>query len=362
MDMARLYQPDNILLWRNVADHPEAQRILTLFPDAQVEVIEKQKLSASSIHSVSEFMLPNKKVLMIGETQSFVNHFSGGLGSSVHCCPYYKLVPVSNGCPYSCSYCYLAYIYCTHSPFIKINLNTDTMVKQIRKALTNTNRRIHFNMGEMLDSLALDHITHLIPMVIPFFEDFPYAYLMLLTKSANIKNLLTVPPHPQVVLSWSLNSQTMIDSHEHGTASLAERIDAARTCQHYGYRIRYRIDPGILYPDWKAGYAQLIEQALTDTQPENITLGMLRLLPGHIPFIQKTYPNHDFSKKILTEKASDGKLRFPALRRIEFYRFLIDTIRSFDSQVSISLCRETPPVWQALKSLATPSQCNCLTW
>lgn len=362
MDAARLYKPDNILLWRNVADHPQAQGILRLFPDVQVEVIEKQKLSTSSIYSASEFTLPNKKVLMIGETHSFVNHFTGGLGSSVHCCPYYKLVPVSNGCPYSCSYCYLAYIYRTHSPFIKINLNTDTMFKQIRRALTNTNGRTHFNMGEMLDSLALDHITNITPMVIPFFQDFSHAYLMLLTKSANIQNLLTVAPHPQVVVSWSLNSQAMIDAHEHGTVSLVERIQAAQACQHHGYRIRYRIDPGILYPDWKAGYAQLIEQALTDTQPENITLGMLRLLPGHLPFIQKKYPDHDFSKKVLTEKASDGKLRFPAPKRIEFYRFLIDTIRSFNTKVSISLCRETPTVWQDLKSLATPSKCNCLTW
>ncbi len=362
MDAARLYKPDNILLWRNVAVHPEAQRLLTLFPDAQVEIIEKQKLSASSIRSTSEFTLPNKKVLMIGETQSFVNHFSGGLGSSVHCCPYYKLVPVSNGCPYACSYCYLAYIYRHYSPFIKINLNTDTMFKQIRKAFTNTNHRTHFNMGEMLDSLALDHITNITPMVIPFFQDFSHAYLMLLTKSANIQNLLTVDPHPQVVLSWSLNSQTMIDSHEHGTASLKERIQAAQTCQRHGYRIRYRIDPGILYPDWKSGYSKLIELALTTTQPENITLGMVRLLPGHIPFIQNTCPNHVFSKNVLTEKASDGKLRFPVSQRIEFYQFLIDTIRSFNTKVSISLCRETHTVWKALQSRATHSQCNCLTW
>jgi tRNA A37 methylthiotransferase MiaB len=129
MDSARYYYPNNILLWRNVADHPEAQRILRLFSDSQVEVIEKQKLSAASIHSATLSPLPNKKILMIGETQSFVNRFTGSLGSSVHCCPYYKLVPVSNGCPYACSYCYLAYIYRTHSPFIKINLNTDTMFK-----------------------------------------------------------------------------------------------------------------------------------------------------------------------------------------------------------------------------------------
>ena len=147
-------------------------------------------------------------------------------------------------------------------------------------------------MGEMLDSLALDHITNLTTMLIPFFSAFPRAYLMLLTKSKNVDNLLAIKPNQQTVVSWSLNSQQIVETFEPGTASLDERIEAARLCQQYGYRIRFRIDPGILYPGWQAGYwADLIQKTLAVTKPENITLGMLRFLPGHLRLAAAAYGN-----------------------------------------------------------------------
>ena len=110
MDTARTFEPKTILLWRKVADHPEAVRILGLFPSAQVRLIERQRGFALSAMSPSEALLAGKRILMIGHTSSFVGRFDGRLGSNVRCCPYYKLVPISNGCPYYCTYCYLAFV------------------------------------------------------------------------------------------------------------------------------------------------------------------------------------------------------------------------------------------------------------
>jgi len=351
-------------LWQKVAEHPEARRILGLFPSVQVRLIERQRSSHSPQMSPSQALLAGKKTLMIGETSSFVGRFDGRLGSTVRCGPYYKLVPLSNGCPYCCTYCYLAFVYRNYAPFIKININYETMFKQIRKALVGTSGKVSFNMGEMLDSLALDHVTNLTTMLIPFFAGLSRGFLMLLTKSSNIDNLLAVEPNGQTVVSWSLNSQQMIEQYESGTASLAERIKAARLCQEHGYRIRIRIDPGILYPDWKAGYADLIQQTLSAIKPENVTLGMLRLLPGHLRLAAGAYGdsvrklwNHNF-----VAGASDGKLRYPPKERVEFYSLLIDAIRSFDKNVSISLCRETPEIWNIFKNRCQPRKCNCVIW
>jgi spore photoproduct lyase len=253
MDIAKTFKPHTILLWRKVADHPEAQRILGLFPKAVVHIVEQQRAIPASNKSASQALVAGKRTLMIGWTSRFVGHFNGQLGPNVRCRSYYKLVPLSNGCPYYCTYCYLAFIYRKYAPFIKININYDIMFKQIRRTITNADGVVSFNMGEMLDSLALDHVTDLSTMLIPFFADFPRGYLMLLTKSSNVDNLLTIKPNPQTVVSWSINSQQAIQTHELGTANLAERIKAAKLCQEHGYRIRLRIDPGIIYPDWKAG-------------------------------------------------------------------------------------------------------------
>ena len=377
MDIAKRFKPKTILLWKKVADHPEAQRILELFPSAEIHVIERQRGGHFPNMSLSQALLSGKRTLMIGQTSSFVGYFDGQPGrfsycdkvrneacSNVCCQPYYKLVPISNGCPYYCTYCYLAFVYRKFAQFIKININYETMFKQIRKALACCRGKVSFNMGEMLDSLALDHITGLTTMLVPFFSGFSNAYLMLLTKSSNIDNLLAIEPNEHTVVSWSLNSQQIIETYELGTASLDERINAAKLCQDHGYRIRFRIDPGILYPDWLAGYTDLIERILTVIRPENITLGMLRLLPGHFRFAAETYGSRarKLCKRNFVKGASDGKLRYPRKERIEFYNFLIDTIRSFDKNVSVSLCRETSEVWNTFKNRCDYTKCNCVVW
>jgi spore photoproduct lyase len=175
MDSSKKFRPKTVLLWEKVVDDPEAQRILMLFPSADIRVIKQQRYAPSPGTPASHALLTGKRTLMIGRTSSFVGYFDGKLGSGVCCQPYYKLVPLSNGCPFCCTYCYLAFIYRKYAPFIKININYETMFKQIRRAVEESGNRISFNLGEMLDSLALDHITNLTTMLIPFFSKFSNA-------------------------------------------------------------------------------------------------------------------------------------------------------------------------------------------
>jgi spore photoproduct lyase len=377
MDIAKRFKPDTILLWKKIADDPRAQEIVGLFPDTDVRLIDSQRLDLLHNLSPGKALVKGKRILMIGRTSSFVGCFDGQpdrfssnnftsnpISSNVCCLPYYKLVPLSNGCPYYCTYCYLAYVYRKFSPFIKINVNYETMFKQIRKAVKLSQGNICFNMGEMLDSIALDHITNLTKMLVPFFKDLHKAYLMLLTKSSNIDNLISTEPNNQVVISWSLNTQKIIDSFEPGTASLDQRIRSAKLCKSRGYRIRFRIDPGIIYPGWQDDYARMIKKMLSETTPENITLGLLRILPGHFNLIKQAYGKRGqmLCNYSLVKGASDGKMRFEPQTRIQFYSFLTEVIRSFNKNASIGLCRETPEVWNVLKNRCLPNQCNCVIW
>ncbi len=377
MDIAKQFKPETILLWQQAADCPEAKRIISLFPNVPVKLIEHQNINPLQNLSMAKALIKGKRILMLGHSSSFVGYFEGNPSrlpeqnegsktntSCIHCRPYYKLVPISNGCPYCCTYCYLAFVYRKFSPFIKVNTNYDIMFKQIRKALKESTGPVSFNMGEMLDSLALDHITNLTALLVPFFADLSRAHLMLLTKSSNIDNLLKLAPNRQTIMSWSLNSQKMIDSFEPGTASFDERINSALACQKAGYRIRFRIDPGIIYSGWQNDYAELIKKMMTQTSPENITLGMLRILPGHFNLIKQAYRNRGkiLSSYLLVNGASDFKMRFEPQKRIQFYSFLIDAIRSFDKNISIGLCRETPDVCTALKNRFNLNQCNCIVW
>jgi len=232
------------------------------------------------------------------------------------------------------------------------------MLKQIKKTALDNSRNIYFNFGEMLDSLALDHITNLTSLLVPLFKNFNNTYLMMLTKSSNIDNLLKIKPNHQVVVSWSLNPQTIIDEYEFGTASLDERIDAAKRCQKHGYRIRFRIDPGILCSNWKTAYESLLKKIFTHTEPENITVGMLRLFKGHINLSAKAYNTSAGLFKQLKETAEDGKLRYDFRRRIEFYKLLIDTILSCRKKTTVGICRESQEIHDRLNY--NKHLCNCI--
>jgi spore photoproduct lyase len=364
MDTAAAFRPNTILVWRKVERHAETARILGMFPQARVEIVDRQRIAPVSGRASGHPLVAGKRTLMIGEASSFLRGFDGGLGAGVRCASYFKLVPVSNGCPYFCTYCYLAYVYRDYQPFIRVNINYGKMFDEIRMTAFGAGSPIAFNMGEMLDSLALDHVSLLAERLVPFFGQLPSAYLMLLTKSANVEGLLRVTPNAQTVVSWSLNPQRVIDRYEIGAASLEERINAARRCQERGYRIRLRIDPGILHDGWQSDYADLVRRSLAVLGPENITLGMLRLLPGHLALAQQAYGGRGGALREagLSERASDGKLRYPFKQRLEFYRFLIDVIRAFHERPPIGLCRETPDIWNSLNHQCDPCQCNCLIW
>jgi spore photoproduct lyase len=364
MDTATTFRPNTILVWRKVERHAETARLVGMFPQAHVEVVDRQRIAPVSAHGGRHPILAGKRVLMIGEASSFLRRFDGGLGGGVCCAPYLKLVPISNGCPYFCTYCYLAYVYRDYQPFIKVNINYSRMFDEIRTTAFQTGSAVTFNMGEMLDSLALDHVSLLTEQLVPFFARLSNAYLMLLTKSANIDSLLRVTPNAHTVVSWSVNPQRVIDRYEIGAANLGERLDAARRCREHGYRIRLRIDPGVLYDGWQSDYADLVRRSLAVLEPENITLGMLRLLPGHFALARRAYGDRASAlhEAGLSERASDGKLRYLFRQRLEFYRFLTDVIRSLNERLSIGLCRETPDIWGSLNHRCDPHQCNCLIW
>ncbi len=355
MDSSRSWQPSAIIVWEEVRRHPEVERILSLFPEAPVCYTRTQKAAVPPGASRGQ-------VLFLGTTSEFVKPFSGKPGDRIVCRNYLKLVPISRGCPYRCAYCYLDFVYRERLPWIKMNLNYDAMLKELAASLSNASCPVSFNMGEMLDSLALDHISGLSARLVPFFARQPKGFLMLLTKSSNVAALLSLRHEGHTVVSWSLNAQDIIDRYEIGTASLRERVEAARSCQEAGYPIRYRFDPLIAGENWRSAYADMIDRTLATTRPENITIGSLRFLPGHPKLARQLHGESAaglFQGRFVTG-AGDRKRRYPPELRLEMYRFLIDRIRAHCPDMPVALCREIPEIWKALAGMVTSSACNCV--
>jgi hypothetical protein len=71
--------------------------------------------------------------------------------------------------------------------------------------------------GELSDSLALDSVFPISPILISFFAQRDHAVLELKTKSAEVDHLPHLDHRKRTIISWSLNPPEIIEGEEMGT-------------------------------------------------------------------------------------------------------------------------------------------------
>lgn len=266
--------------------------------------------------------------------------------SNYLCCNYYVL-NIQTNCNYDCRYCILqGYI---NNNRLNIYTNIDNALQEVEALLKATPANLYrIGTGELTDSLSLDYLTNTSSILIPFFIKQKNAMLELKTKSKNIKNLLRYEPNGNIVASWSLNPQKIIDEYEIGTASLTERLESSHACAGNGYRIGLHMDPVILYPEWEKDYYNLVTDIFKYVQPKDIawiSIAGFRYTPRLKNTILKRFPK---TKLFLGEmiRCMDGKYRYIRPIRIDIYRKIINWLQQYDKNIPIYFCMESPAVWQ----------------
>lgn len=300
--------------------------------------------TAGSIENVDQLASAKKNLYYTAHKGKFLKKCPGTPGYL--CCNYYVL-NIQTNCNYDCQYCILqSYI---NNKSLNIYINIDTALKEVEDFLKS--RPLNFyriGTGELTDSLSLDYITNTSTILIPFFMIQKNALLELKTKSKDIKNLLKFHPKGNIVVSWSLNPQRIIDKYETGAASLIERLESARECSKNGYRIGLHLDPFILYPEWEADYCNLIAQIFKYIEPNNIiwiSIAGFRYTSKLKNIIIKRFPD---TKLFLGEtiRCGDGKYRYIRPIRVQTYRKIVHWIKQHGENIPIYFCMESPAVWQ----------------
>ena len=139
-------------------------------------------------------------------------------------------------------------------------MNVEDLFLELEKLFTQfPDRTFRVGTGEITVSLALDALIPYSQLLIPFFNRQKNALLELKTKSDRIENLLDQADPTNVIVSWSINPQQVIDLEEKGTPSLENRLYAASLCVKKGYRVGFHLDPIILTLGWEKLYRELIE-------------------------------------------------------------------------------------------------------
>ena len=270
-------------------------------------------------------------------------------------CPHFLELKWAYGCPYDCAWCYLK------GTFRFLPTKTKPVIKDLAKVELHTKRLLEqkepeiLNTGEIADSLMLERNGNSFSkLIIPLFENQERHKILFVTKSDNIRNLLSAPTHNQVIISFSLNAEDVAKKWELGAPSVERRIKAASSLSKAGYETRIRIDPMVPISDWQKAYSNLLNQIFSEFMPSRITFGSLRGL-------QSTINNSTDRSwvQFLTEKSNWGK-KVDFDLRYEMYSTIIKQLESNFGYKNIALCKETVEMWDKLDMDYKQIKCNCI--
>ncbi|MGB6128031.1 MAG: spore photoproduct lyase family protein [Psychrilyobacter sp.] len=245
-----------------------------------------------------------------------------------------------NNCPFNCLYCYLR-DYFNHSAFI-FYVNLQDMFTELDKF---NKSGTMISAGIVNDTLVHDSLTNVTSDLIEYFKDRPELILELRTKSHNIKNLLKITPHKNILISFTFSPKEVIDRYELGASSLSERIAAAKKLQEHGYSIGLRLDPMIDIQGSALAYQNMIKEifsVLDLNKIRDIGIGTIRYKKG-------------LRQKVLAERNTDlffnefivgidGKERYFKKIRIDMYKNVVTAIKKY-GKFDIYLGMEPQYIW-----------------
>jgi len=306
--------------------------------------------------------------LLDGSTRLLVQHVGDGsiikrfdktplpVRSTNIVCPHFLELKWAYGCPFDCAWCYLKgtfrFLPTGTKPVVK---SYDKIESHIRRFLSELTTPEVLNTGEIADSLMSEGSSQpFSKFIIPIFESQSRHKVLFLTKSNNIRYLLEINSHNQVIISFSFNADEVARKWERGAPPVARRIEAAKELTEAGYEVRIRIDPIVPIPDWEEHYTSLVDQIFASFTPERITLGSLRGLQSTIngstdrSWVEYLKENSNWGKKV------DFKTRH------EIYVSMIKKLKDVYQYECIALCKETVAMWAKLGMDYRKIKCNCI--
>ncbi len=354
------FVPERIVLTRGCTQHLDLiDRICSLYSNA--EIICKTNISHMQVSFDDRSLLDRhragKKTLVFGELKSAVR-FSEERNNT---CPNYWHFSPYGFCPYGCHYCYLAgTIGVKFSPAVKIFLNLPEMLRKIDRIASGLGRPVAFYLGKLQDGLALDPLTGFSRIMIPFFARHPFARLILLTKSADVQNLLDLDHAGHTILSWSLNPTAIRAQFEENTPTVEDRIEAMVHCLAAGYAVRAVLMPLIPIDDWQTVYADFLTRLLTRVKLDRLTLGGICSYSTARSLMNEKMSHDNVINRHMADQSPDGRVRYlPQIRR-ELYDHLIRCARRIQPNLPIALCLEESDVWQSVDLADNLGRCNCV--
>ena len=293
----------------------------------------------SNFTPTSDFKKDNIKFVDIDKERTILGDCPVA-SEKTRCCNLKTLDSVIN-CGFDCSYCTIQSFYKGGKVLFE---------KKLKEKLDNLNldpnKRYHIGTGQSSDSLMWGNRENNLKYLFDFAEKNPNIILELKTKSSNIEYLLNNNVPKNIICTWSLNPQITIDNEEHLTASLEERLRAAKQVNDKGILVGFHFHPMVYYQGWKEGYASLAKRVIRDFNPKKVVMISIGTLTFIKPVI-KQIRNRNFKTKILQMPLvdSEGKQSYTYDIKKEMFQHMYNSFKQWHNDVFFYMCMEDKRLW-----------------
>ncbi len=337
---------EKVFIHQDSMETAVVQRALKVFDKSKIEIVTEDPLQNIKGELSAKDFDRSKRLLYYTPFKGQFFKRCPGARPGLTCCNYFVL-NLGLQCNMNCSYCYLQSFI--NSPLMRVYTNLDQALEELKTIGKEAkDSQVRIGTGEVIDSLSLDPLTMYSKDLIEFFRNYPNWRLEFKTKSALVDQFLDVPHAGNVIVSWSINPQNIITAEEHGTASLSERLLAAKKCVDKGFQISFHIDPMIYHDDWQKNYKELVGQIIQMFDPKDIpymSVGALRYQPEQKHLMRERFGMKSLSVAGEMFAGKDGKLRYDQKLRQEMFRFVYDEFAKDSKDWRIFMCMESPETW-----------------
>ena len=256
------------------------------------------------------------------------------------CCNLKTIDAVQN-CAFGCS-------YCTIQTFYGDRVIVDAeLPKKLASLNIERGRFYHIGTGQSSDSLVWGNRDGILDTLCEFAFKHPDVLLELKTKSANVEYFMKHEIPSNVVCSWSLNTEIIIENEEHMTANLRKRLEAARKIADRGVKVAFHFHPMVLYEGWKIEYPELAERIIELFNPNEVSFISMGSITFIKPVIKQIRRRGEPSRILQSEFVKDphGKFTYSDGIKTDMFRTMYKVLAEWHNSVFIYLCMEKPEIW-----------------
>lgn len=317
---------------------PERKKLLLRALQRQVETLRRKP----KVYTNGSPVQHRQRVLRTIVEQSAKEIFGDcPVASPKTVCCNLKTIDAVQNCVFECSYCTIQTFYGSRAVFDR------DLAKKLKAINLDPKRFYHIGTGQSSDSLAWGNKNGILDHLCQFARANPNILLEFKTKSSNVSYFLDHDVPANIVCSWSLNTDTIVDHEEHFTASLDERLSAARKVSDRGIKVAFHFHPIVYYEDWDQDYPDLatrVQQMFRSGEVLFISFGSVTFIK---PVIGEIRRRGQRTKILQMEMVPDphGKLTYPDEIKLKLFRTMYEAFRPWHEKVYMYLCMERAFFW-----------------